>query len=119
MKQIRIIIFAAIALMCSCESERIDNSFSTDPIAFDVEATGGVVRRTITSTERWIASTDNAWITVSPANGRATTECQFIIDSALTTSPRRGVVRIQNLATWEEQEIVINQQGLARSAATR
>lgn len=111
MKQIRIIIFAAIALMCSCESERIDNSFSTDPIAFDVEATGGVVRRTITSTERWIASTDNAWITVSPANGRATTECQFIIDSALTTSPRRGVVRIQNLATWEEQEIVINQQG--------
>jgi hypothetical protein len=111
MKQIRYMMFAVIALMCSCETEGTDNAFSTEPIAFDVEATGGVVKRTITSSERWIASSDNAWITVSPANGRATTECEFIIDSALTTSPRRGVVRIQNLATWEEREIVISQAG--------
>lgn len=111
MKQILYTIIAAFALLCACETDTTDNTFSTEQIALDVEAVGGVITRSITSTERWIASTDNAWITVSPANGRGTTECQFIIDSALTTAPRRGVVRIQNLATWEEKEIVISQKG--------
>ncbi len=111
MKQILYTIIASLVLLCACETDTTDNTFSTEPIALDVEAVGGVITRSITSTERWIASTDNAWITVSPANGRGTTECQFIIDSALTTAPRRGVVRIQNLATWEEKEIVISQKG--------
>lgn len=103
--------FTLAALVCSCERESVDEKFSTEGIEFDVEAVGGTVSRTITSSNRWIASTDNAWITVSPANGRGTTECQFIIDSALTVSPRQGVVRITNLDTWEEKEILINQKG--------
>lgn len=105
------ILFTLAALVCSCERESVDEKFSTEGIEFDVEAVGGTVSRTITSSNRWIASTDNAWITVSPANGRGTTECQFIIDSALTVSPRQGVVRITNLDTWEEKEILINQKG--------
>ena len=103
--------FTLAALVCSCERESVDEKFTTEGIEFDVEAVGGTVSRTITSSNRWIASTDNAWITVSPANGRGTTECQFIIDSALTVSPRQGVVRITNLDTWEEKEILINQKG--------
>lgn len=95
----------------SCHTDNTDQAFTTEGIEFDVEAVGGTVSRTITSSNRWIASTDNAWITVSPANGRGTTECNFIIDSALTTSARRGVVRIQNIDTWHEKEIVINQKG--------
>ena len=108
----RVIIFLLAALLFSnCQTDKSDNAFTTEGIEFNVEAVGGTVRRTITSSNRWIASTDNAWITVSPANGKGTTECNFIIDSALTTTARRGVVRIQNIDTWQEKEIVINQKG--------
>lgn len=111
MKKIFYIILVFTALFAACREDNTDLQFSTEGLEIEVEAAGGSVTRTITSTERWIASTDNAWITVSPANGRGTAECKFIIDSALTVTPRRGVVRIQNLATWEEKEIVINQKG--------
>ena len=108
----RVFIFLAAALIAvGCQTTKSDDAFTTEGIEFDVEAVGGTVCRTITSSNGWIASTDNAWITVSPANGRGTTECNFIIYSALTTTARRGVVRIQNLDTWEEKEIVINQRG--------
>ena len=111
MKKIFYIILVSTALFAACGEDNTDLQFSTEGIEIDVDAAGGSVTRTITSTERWIASTDNAWITVSPANGRGTAECKFIIDSALTVTPRRGVVKIQNLATWEEKEIVVNQKG--------
>lgn len=111
MKKIFYIILVSTALFAACVEDNTDLQFSTEGIEIEVDAAGGSVTRTITSTERWIASTDNAWITVSPANGRGTAECKFIIDSALTVTPRRGVVRIQNLATWEEKEIVVNQKG--------
>lgn len=111
MKKIFYIILVSTALFAACREDNTDLQFSTEGIEIDVDAAGGSVTRTITSTERWIASTDNAWITVSPANGRGTAECKFIIDSALTVTPRRGVVKIQNLATWEEKEIVVNQKG--------
>ena len=106
-----ILFFATVALLVACGTDKTDNAFTTEGIEFDVEATGGVVTKTITSSNRWIASTDNQWITVSPANGHSTTECNFIIDSALTTTPRRGVVIIENIDTWEQKEIVINQKG--------
>ena len=106
-----LIFFAATAIAVACGTDKTDNAFTTEGIEFDVEATGGVVSRTITSTNRWIASTDNQWITVSPANGKGTTECNFIIDSALTTTARRGVVVIENIDTWEQKQIVINQKG--------
>ena len=110
MKLRSIIFLSLFALAVGCQSDPTD-VFTTEGIEFDVEATGGTVSRTIKSNARWIASTDNAWITVSPANGRGTTECRFIIDSALTTTARRGVVRIENLDTWEQKEVVINQKG--------
>ena len=103
--------FATMALLVACGTDKTDNAFTTEGIEFDVEAAGGVVTKTITSSNRWIASTDNQWITVSPANGKGTTECNFIIDSALTTTARRGVVVIENIDTWEQKQIVISQMG--------
>ena len=110
MKLRSIIFLSLFALAVGCQSDPTD-VYTTEGIEFDVEATGGTVSQTIKSNARWIASTDNAWITVSPANGRGTTECKFIVDSALTTTARRGVVRIENLDTWEQKEVVINQKG--------
>lgn len=110
MKMRSIIFLSLFALAVGCQTDPVE-IFTTEGIEFDVEAVGGTVSRVIPSDARWIASTDNAWITVSPANGRGTTECKFIVDSALTTTARRGVVRIENLDTWETKEVVINQKG--------
>ena len=103
-----VMVVAAIA--CTPDNTE-DNAFSTEPISLNFGPEGGVETHRITSNARWIASTDNAWIVVSPANGRGTTECQFIIDSTLVADTRNGVVRIQNLDTWEEKEIRISQAG--------
>ncbi len=106
-------IFLAFALgsfiACTDDKNRVD--FALDENKIEVEAVGGVEKIRLNSSERWIASTDNPWISISPANGVGSVECEFRIDSALTVEPRRGVVRIQNLATNEQQELVVEQKG--------
>lgn len=117
MKLRNYIILSAIALFAfACTSDKTENEpFSPEPISLSFGPEGGVETRRIPSDARWIASTDNTWIVVSPANGRGTTECQFIIDSTLVNNTRTGVVRIQNLDTWEEKEIRITQEGFPYS----
>ena len=117
MKLRNYILLSAIALFAfACTSDKTENEhFSSEPISLSFGPEGGVETRRITSDARWIASTDNTWIVVSPANGRGSTECQFIIDSTLVTNTRTGVVRIQNLETWEEKEILISQEGFPYS----
>ena len=117
MKLRNYILLSAIALFAfACTSDKTENeAFSPEPISLSFGPEGGVETRRIPSDARWIASTDNTWIVVSPANGRGTTECQFIIDSTLINKTRTGVVRIQNLDTWEEKEIIITQEGFPYS----
>ncbi len=101
----------AVATLWSCKEEEATVNFALDRNQLAVGPTGAREYVQVEASDEWIASTDNPWITISPANGRGTTTCEFRIDSALTAEPRRGVVRIQNLATYAEQEIVIDQQG--------
>lgn len=77
----------------------------------EVPAVGGVEKVRVNMSNRWIVSTDNPWISISPANGVGAAVCEFKIDSALTATPRSGVVLIQNLDTWEEREIRVEQSG--------
>ena len=87
--------FAVVA--CTNEPEVVD--FKSDINKIEVEADGGVKKVRIQSSDEWVASVGmqsngdpNPWITVSPANGRGTVACDFIIDSALTAQPRQAVV---------------------------
>ncbi len=108
---------AAIAVVaCTNEPEVVD--FKSDVNTIDVEADGGVKKVRIQSSDEWVASVGmqsngdpNPWIAVSPANGRGTVECDFIIDSALTAYPREAVVSIRNIRTNKEQRISVKQQG--------
>jgi hypothetical protein len=84
---------------------------SVESSTIEIDAVGGVKSLKVDIADNWIVSTDNAWITVSPANGAGAATCEFKIDSALTVEPRYGVVRIQNLRTMQSQEIAITQQG--------
>lgn len=114
-----IFIFAMVAfavVACTNEPEVID--FKSDVNTIDVEADGGVKKVRIQSSDEWVASVGmqsngdpNPWIAVSPANGRGSVECDFIIDSALTVETRQAVVSIRNIRTNKEQRITVKQKG--------
>ena len=111
------IIALALIGATACVKDRVVE-FDSDRNTIEVEATGGVEKIRISSSDEWVASVGmqsngepNPWITVSPANGRGSVTCDFVIDSALTVNPRSAVVTIQNIATNEVQRIKVNQKG--------
>ena len=101
------VILCSIAL-CSCSDADKNIAFGLDSDAIKAEAAGGSHKIKVSASGDWVATTDEPWISISPANGRGTTECRILIDSALTDSPRRGVVRIQEQNTWDKKEITID-----------
>ncbi len=109
MKYIVLFALAFAAFACSEADESVQFGLDGDKVAIGPE--GGVHRIRINSSDAWIATTDNPWITVSPANGRGSVDCEIIIDSALTVDARRGFVRIQNQTTWDNKEVVVEQEG--------
>lgn len=103
----------AVALASCVQQEPIE--FASDCKEITIDAVGGTRRVNIASDDAWIASTDNTWLTISPANGRGSTECKIVIDSALYAEARYGEVLIQNLNTLEEQTINVTQEGFPYS----
>lgn len=113
---IYIIALALIGATACVKDQVVD--FKSDRTTIEVGETGGVEKIRISSSGEWVASVGmqsngdpNPWITISPANGRGSVTCDFIIDSALTVNPRSAVVTIQNVATNEVQRIKVNQKG--------
>ncbi len=94
---------------CSDGDETV--GFEVDQQHIEIGAVGGTRVVRILSGDNWIATTDEPWLTISPANGRGSIDCRIIIDSALRNTPRHGIVRIQNQQTWTNQEISIDQEG--------
>ena len=116
MKKIKIYItlalMAVVAIGC-VQPEPIEFASSDDSI--EIGAVGGTRKVKISSDDEWISITSQPWITISPANGRGTAECQIIIDSALNAEGRVGEVLIRNLKTFEEKAIAVNQEGFPYS----
>ncbi len=116
------ILVAAALIAIACESDKTGADLKSDRNIIEVGANGGIEKIKISSSDEWVASVGlqqegenagepNPWITVSPANGRGSVTCDFIIDSALTTKPRTAVVSILNVATNKTQRITVNQRG--------
>lgn len=106
---IAIFLCALAAVSCS-DDKKIGVKIDNDMI--EIGAEGGTRNIRISADDQWVASTNDPWITISPANGRGSAVCQIIIDSALLDEPRQGMVRIQNQNNWEERhDISVSQQG--------
>ena len=102
---------AAVACMNDSTSPDVNVDVNRNEIA--VGASGGVEKVKIAADGSWIASlgSNMPWVTVSPANGRGSVTCDFIIDSVLNTEGRKGVVTIKHLDSGEERKITIDQSG--------
>ena len=110
-------IYYSIALVCaasmfllSCQ-EQTQIKFELDSDLIEIGPAGGVKTINVTSQDRWVATVQEPWITVSPANGVGSMECRIIIDSALAVSNREAVVRIENQVTDERQDFTVRQSG--------
>ena len=97
--------------LVACTSEEKTVGFDTDRELIEVTEVGGREMVQIVADGEWSVSTDEPWITISPANGRGTTVCQFLIDSAKTAEPRRATVRIRNNDAMESRTVVVEQSG--------
>ena len=110
-KSVYLFLMLLVAGFTACTSDGDTVEFATDRAQIQVNEIGGTELIQVTAQGEWSVSTDETWITVSPANGRGTTICKFMIDSAKTAEPRRAKVRIRNNDSWEDRTIVVEQAG--------
>lgn len=106
-----------MALLCAaliagnaCVQEP-DIEFNVDADQFEIGPEGGVETINISSDDKWVATVQVPWITVSPANGSGSVECRIIIDSALAVTSREAVVRIENQVTKDRKNFTVRQSG--------
>lgn len=100
---------AAALVGCSSDGESV--GFETDRDQIHVTEVGGTETIRVVAEGAWTASTDEPWVTISPANGRGTTLCRFVIDSARTAEPRQATVRIRSNEGSGDRRVVIDQDG--------
>ena len=104
-----LLVISAIVITVACVDEpKVE--FGLDTADIQVGPEGGVKTFKVTSSERWVASTQQPWITISPANGRGTVECKVMIDSTLKCNEvREGKVYINGETS--SQSFTVRQQG--------
>lgn len=104
----------AALLMVGCQQyEPVE--FASSDSNIEIDAVGGIRKVNISSEDEWVTVVSKPWITISPANGRGSAECQISIDSALNAEGRVGEIYIRNLKTNEEKTIGISQEGFPYS----
>ncbi|MBE6239003.1 MAG: hypothetical protein E7113_02995 [Bacteroidales bacterium] len=105
-----ILVLASLAAVVSCVDEP-DVQFGLDTEVIEIGPEGGVRMLNVSSADNWIATVQEPWVTVSPANGTGTAECSIAIDSALSVNVREAVVRIENQVTKDRKEFTVRQSG--------
>ena len=76
MRRYFILGFLSLAIV-ACSDDKGTGNSTVDTSDIRMEAVGGVEKVKVDIADRWIASTDNPWITVSPANGVGSAVCEF------------------------------------------
>lgn len=100
---------AALSVLACRQVENIE--FELDADALEIGPEGGVMVVNISSEDSWVATVQEPWLAVSPANGVGSVECRIIIDSALATTSREAMVRIENQVTKDRKSFTVKQEG--------
>ena len=107
---------AAVSFACR-QNEQID--FNLDSDNLEIGAEGGIRRINVSASGAWTASANVPWITISPANGNGSQECQIIVDSTIyylaDEASRSGVVTIMESETSDSRDINVKQAGYGYS----
>lgn len=108
------ILLYGIALLClsSCEDRVEENKLSLELEyeTFAASNVGGEKALNVFVSGKWVASTENPWVKVSPASGENTTTCTLSIDPSVSNVARIAAVRFA-AATGEVKTLRITQMG--------
>lgn len=106
------IAFACLASLVIFACQQVTPvQFEVDTENITIGPEGGVKIVKIKSADRWIATVQEPWLTISPANGVGSVDCRVIIDSALAVNQREAIIRINNQATDERMDFKVVQNG--------
>jgi len=115
MKYIRIafITIVSVLLFCSCnkENESIYGKLSFNKTEFELSAKEADAQAylKITSTYKWEASYDAAWLSMSVTKGEAGSECRSIISAKTNTERENRVATITVKSGLTEEKITVTQ----------
>lgn len=110
--KIFVAISIAIALVACVNEPEIELNVDADTIQIGPD--GGVRTVKVASSGKWVVTSSVPWISISPANGIGSTECQVRIDSALLAS-REAIIRVTEVAAaageQKRQDFKVVQEG--------
>ena len=102
-------VIALLAVACVPVAEdEFDVVVETEDGILSFAPEGGMQTIEVKATGEWVATSEQPWISVSPANGRGSAVCQVRIDSTLSFNQRDGFVSITG---DEEQRVPVRQDG--------
>lgn len=105
-------VFAAVLMASSCQKDqKIKPQFMVSMDKVTSPAEGGSFKVDLSSADLWMASSNDPWITVSPANGESSAECTISVDSTVVSTPRSGLVRFRNCVTGDNMDVAVSQDG--------
>lgn len=112
-----LLIIAACAFMPACGPDEAKVAFgvntgSQEDGLDNIGPEGGIRTFKVTAEGDWTISSEESWISVSPAVGRGPQECQVKIDSALLDIQRKGYICVKSIADPEDRaEVEVVQKG--------
>ena len=116
MKKITILFALAAVLFASCDEKGINApGFSIDKLEEGIFAApeGGTEYLQVTSTVEWVASANQPWLSVSPANGFGNTKCSVLVDSTLENGVREAILAFETIE-GERYEVTVEQGGFGK-----
>lgn len=106
------IAFACLASLVIFACQQVTPvQFEVDTENITIGPEGGVKIVKVKSADRWIATVQEPWLTISPANGVGSVDCRVIVDSALAVNQREATIRINNQVTDERMDFKVVQNG--------
>ena len=120
MKRITILFALAVLFLASCREEGVTTeSFQVDKQEGVFAAPeGGTEYLQVTSTVEWIASTNEPWLSVSPANGIGSTKCAILVDSTLQNGTRKAKLTFETI-DGDRYVVMVEQGGFAKFIAPK
>ena len=107
--RIAFVCLASLVILACQQVTPVQFEVDTENITIGPE--GGVKIVKIKSADNWIATVQEPWLTISPANGVGSVDCRVIIDSALAVNQREAIIRINNQVTDERMDFKVIQSG--------
>ena len=115
MKKITILFSLFVVFFASCREDGIDTaSFQVNKLTVsDIAPAGGTDTLLVTSTVEWIASANEPWVSVSPANGIGNTKCIVFVDSTLQNDVRTAELTFETV-DGDRHVVMVAQGGFAK-----